>query len=130
MIETKNKSIQWFELVIRDYLIQWRVFIFLIHPLLEARAKKNVQNFVVFLEDGRTWYFAFDIYWPLDWPGQSYNNLCVLTYISELVMLFEIANRNWFPFQNTANAYEAPNDSKNKKKEKIDKEFEKLSDAS
>ena len=27
--------------------------------------QKNVQNFVGFLEDGRTWYFAFEIYWPL-----------------------------------------------------------------
>ena len=30
----------------------------------EARAK-NIQNFVGFLEYGRTWYFAFEIYWPL-----------------------------------------------------------------
>ena len=29
-------------------------------PFLEARAK-NVQNFVGFLEDGWTWYFAFDL---------------------------------------------------------------------
>ena len=36
----------------------------MIQPLLEVRAKK-VQNFVGFLEDGRTWYFAFDIYGPL-----------------------------------------------------------------
>ena len=35
--------------------------LFLFQPLFKARAK-NVQNFVGFLEDGRTWYFAFDIY--------------------------------------------------------------------
>ena len=33
----------------------------------------------------------------LDWPGRSYNS-CILTNFSELVMLFEIANINWFPF--------------------------------
>ena len=27
--------------------------------------QKNVQNFVGFLEDGRTWYFVFNFYWPL-----------------------------------------------------------------
>ena len=27
--------------------------------------QKNVQNFVGFLEDGRAWYFPFDIYRPL-----------------------------------------------------------------
>ena len=36
----------------------------MIQPLLEARAK-YVKNFVGFLEYGRTWYFAFEIYWPL-----------------------------------------------------------------
>ena len=62
MVETKNKSTQLFKLVIRGYLIQWRVFIFFIHSLLEARAK-NVQNFVGFLEYGRTWcVFCFRVY--------------------------------------------------------------------
>ena len=36
-------------------------FNFLIQPLFEVRAK-NVQNFAGFLEDRRTWYFAFNIY--------------------------------------------------------------------
>ena len=39
-------------------------FIFCFNHFLEARAK-NVQNFVDFLEYGRNWYFAFEIYWPL-----------------------------------------------------------------
>ena len=40
----------------------------MIQPLLEAMAKK-VQNFVASLEYGRTWYLAFDIYWPLVWTS-------------------------------------------------------------
>ena len=40
-------------LVIRGYLTQWRYFIFVIQPLLEARAK-NAKKFVGFLEHGRT----------------------------------------------------------------------------
>ena len=34
--------------------------------------QKNVQNLVGFLEGGRTWYFAFDIYWPLSSPENDY----------------------------------------------------------
>ena len=38
----------------------------MIQPLLETGlGQKNVQNFVGFLGDWRTWYFAFDTYWPL-----------------------------------------------------------------
>ena len=44
-----------------NYFTQLTAFIFLIQPLLEARAK-NVQNFVGFLEYGRTWYFAFETF--------------------------------------------------------------------
>ena len=36
----------------------------MIQQLLEARAK-NVKKFVGFLEYGRAWYFAYEIYWPL-----------------------------------------------------------------
>ena len=36
--------------------------------------------------------------------GQSYNDLFVLTNISKLVMLFEIANKNQFPFPVQSNA--------------------------
>ena len=51
--------------VICDYLTQYRAFIVLIQPLLEARTKKRYTILLVFLEYGRTWYFAFEIYWPL-----------------------------------------------------------------
>ena len=36
--------------------------------------------------------------------AQSYNDPCVLTNFSELVMLFEIANKNQFPFPVQSNA--------------------------
>ena len=43
----------------------FKPFISLIQHLLRKR-QKNVHNFVGFLEYGRTWYFAFGIYWPLN----------------------------------------------------------------
>ena len=69
MVETKNKSIWWFELVIRGYLTQQRVF-FDSTTFRGQVGQKNVKKFVGFLEYGRTWYFAFDNYWHLHiaWP--------------------------------------------------------------
>ena len=49
-----------------------------------------------------------------NWPGWFYNDSCVLTNFSELVMLFEIATINHFPFQNAflwmLVNFEAPDD--------------------
>ena len=43
-----------------------KCFYFLFEPLVRGYlGQKNVQNFVGFLEYGRTLYFAFEIYWPL-----------------------------------------------------------------
>ena len=36
-------------------------FIFVL-TTFQRLGPKHIQNFIVFLEDGRTWYFAFDIY--------------------------------------------------------------------
>ena len=33
--------------------------------IFEITKSKNVHNFVGFLEFWRSWYFAFEIYWPL-----------------------------------------------------------------
>ena len=45
MVETKNNSNGWFELVIRGYL---KPYIFLIEPLLEAKAKNLKKESLVF----------------------------------------------------------------------------------
>ena len=42
----------------------------------------NVQNFVGFLEDGKTWKFAFDIYWPLDKAIYGYHGLVFQSSLS------------------------------------------------
>ena len=36
--------------------------LFFVSTTFQRIEQKNVQNFIGFLEDGRTWYFAFDIY--------------------------------------------------------------------
>ena len=43
-----------------------------------------VQNFVGFLEYGRNWYFAFEIYWPLEkWPDRKLVNP---TYVQWMIL--------------------------------------------
>ena len=41
------------------------MLLFFVSTTFFQLGQKNVQNFVDFLEDGRTWYFAFKMYWPL-----------------------------------------------------------------
>ena len=53
---------------IQGLFITKKSSIFLIQLLLVT----NVQSFVGVLEYGRTWYFAFEIYWPL--PSLEFNS--------------------------------------------------------
>ena len=41
------------------------MLLFFVSTTFNRLGQKNVQNFVSFLEDSRTWYFAFDIFLPL-----------------------------------------------------------------
>ena len=50
--------------------------LFFVSTFFYRLGQKYVQNYVGFLADERTWYFAFDIYWPLvrENPKKSQNS--------------------------------------------------------
>ena len=61
-------------------------FYFLIQSLLGEGKKMCIQNFVVFLEYGRIWYFALKIYWPLAPSSSKY--VGTQTYVDKILYMF------------------------------------------